>query len=156
MTKRSNTLLNSTSDYTTTITTITLTISSTFDCTDYQLMVSRTQNIHSTHAFDCIRLDEKIGCYSNAPQGTLAPVSRLRHSRVSGNAAPRVSVTTPLGFDLRLQPSIVFETRLSDSNDEMQRPEHEMRGIRRTDVVVDWKPRELRIVVYRIVVTRPE
>jgi hypothetical protein len=31
---------------------------------------------------------KKIGCYSNAPQGTLAPVSRLRHSRVSGNAAP--------------------------------------------------------------------
>ena len=113
---------------------------------------------YSTYAFDAyIRLDEKIGCYSNAPapQGTIAPVSRLRHSRVSGNAAPRVSVTTPLIFDLRLQPSIVLETRLSDSNDEMQRPEHEMRGIRRTDVVVDWKPRELRIVVYSVVSTRP-
>ena len=72
-----------------------------------------------------------------------------------GERRSRVSVTTPLGFDLRPQPSTIFETRLSDSNDDTQRLVRGMRGIRGTDVVVDREPRELRIVVYSVVSTRP-
>src|SRR5690349_1845214 len=111
-------------------------------------MLSRTRRKHSTRAFDSMKRSD----VSRTPHKERSLPFPVYATPVSRGTPLRVSVMTPLGFDLRPQPSTIFETRLSDSNDDTQRPVRGMRGIRATDAVVDREPRELRIVVFTIVI----